>query len=237
MKVLVLGDGLLGSEIVKQTGWDYISRKKGDFDVDGDLEEMVDLSIAYTHIINCIGNTNTYSDDRASHWKINYKFVDKLIKFCNVQNKKLVHISSDYIYAGSDSIADEETTVPVHCDNWYGYTKLLADGLVQLQSNNHLIVRCSHKPTPYPYPAAWVDQVSNADYVDNIAYYIINLIKYDVSGVWNVGTEVKTPHELATRTVPNASKILSPVEVPKNITMNIDKMRFYLVGQAARNCE
>ena len=27
-KVLVLGDGLLGSELVKQTGWEYVSRKK-----------------------------------------------------------------------------------------------------------------------------------------------------------------------------------------------------------------
>ena len=32
MKVLVLGDGKLGSEIVKQTKWDYISRKKDKFD-------------------------------------------------------------------------------------------------------------------------------------------------------------------------------------------------------------
>lgn len=28
IKPLVLGDGLLGTELVKQTGWDYISRKK-----------------------------------------------------------------------------------------------------------------------------------------------------------------------------------------------------------------
>ena len=28
MKALILGDGLLGSELHKQTGWDYISRKK-----------------------------------------------------------------------------------------------------------------------------------------------------------------------------------------------------------------
>ena len=33
LKVLVLGDGLLGSEIVKQTEWDYISRKKDGFDI------------------------------------------------------------------------------------------------------------------------------------------------------------------------------------------------------------
>ena len=28
MKVIVIGDGLLGSELVKQTGWEYVSRKK-----------------------------------------------------------------------------------------------------------------------------------------------------------------------------------------------------------------
>ena len=28
MKIVILGDGLLGSELVKQTNWDYISRKK-----------------------------------------------------------------------------------------------------------------------------------------------------------------------------------------------------------------
>ena len=32
MRVLIIGDGLLGSEIIKQTGWDYISRKKDQID-------------------------------------------------------------------------------------------------------------------------------------------------------------------------------------------------------------
>jgi hypothetical protein len=32
MNILILGDGLLGSELIKQTGWDYISRKKNGFD-------------------------------------------------------------------------------------------------------------------------------------------------------------------------------------------------------------
>ena len=33
MEVLVLGDGLLGSEIIKQTGWDYLSHSKDGIDV------------------------------------------------------------------------------------------------------------------------------------------------------------------------------------------------------------
>ena len=39
LKVLVLGDGLLGSEIVKQTGCDFISRNKDSFDIN-DIESF-----------------------------------------------------------------------------------------------------------------------------------------------------------------------------------------------------
>jgi dTDP-4-dehydrorhamnose reductase len=80
---------------------------------------------------------------RDLHWDINYKFVHELILFCNKNDIKLVHISTDYLYSGSVSNASE-SDVPVHCNNWYGYTKLLADGLVQLEFN-HLICRCTHK--------------------------------------------------------------------------------------------
>ena len=32
LNTIVLGDGLLGTEIVKQTNWSYISRKKDNID-------------------------------------------------------------------------------------------------------------------------------------------------------------------------------------------------------------
>ena len=32
-KICILGDGLLGSELSKQTGWDVISRKKDKFNI------------------------------------------------------------------------------------------------------------------------------------------------------------------------------------------------------------
>jgi len=33
MKVLVLGNGKLGQEIINQTGWDYLSRNKDNINV------------------------------------------------------------------------------------------------------------------------------------------------------------------------------------------------------------
>ena len=38
--VLVLGDGLLGRELVKQTNWDYVSRGKDGFDIDN-IDEFI----------------------------------------------------------------------------------------------------------------------------------------------------------------------------------------------------
>lgn len=222
LKVLVLGDGLLGAEVVKQTGWDYVSRKKDGFDIK-DVESFHYLFKGYNVILNCIANTDTYSKERDLHWDINYKFVHELILFCNKNDIKLVHISTDYLYSGSVSNASEND-VPVHCNNWYGYTKLLADGLVQLESNNYLICRCTHKPTPFPYDAAWIDQVGNFDYIDIISSLMIDMINKDLSGVYNLGTESKSIYQLALKTKSDIKPIFSPDNVPKNTSMNVTKL-------------
>jgi dTDP-4-dehydrorhamnose reductase len=222
LNVLVLGDGLLGSEIVKQTGWNFISRKKDEFDI-FNIDESLN-NIEFDIIINCIANTDTYSNDRKKHWDVNYYFVSKLIEYCNLKSKKLVHISTDYVYANSVDNASEDD-VPVHCNNWYGYTKLLSDGLVQLQSNDYLLIRCAHKPNPFPYDKAWIDQIGNFDYVDIISNLIIQLVIKDASGLYNVGTDIKTIHELALKTNNNVEKTFSNLNVPKNQSMNISKMK------------
>tara|TARA_R110000744_G_scaffold296672_1_gene406565 strand:+ start:1245 stop:1952 length:708 start_codon:yes stop_codon:yes gene_type:complete len=230
-KVLILGNGLLGTEIQKQSKWDIISRDNNGFDIT-DLDTFHKMtktifgaiqSCPYNIIINCIANTDTYSKDKQSHWDTNYKGTSNLINFCNKWKIKLVHISTDYVYANSDQSASE-TTVPVHCNNWYSYTKLLADGLVELQSNDYLICRCTHKPKPFPHSTAWIDQIGNFDYVDTIAGLIIKLIENESIGIYNVGTEMKSMYELAIKTnsVITGNK---PNQVPNDTTMNIDKIK------------
>lgn len=220
MKVLVLGDGLLGSEIVRQTSWDYLSRKKDNFDIRSSSFDFENYDV----IINCIANTDTYSNDKQSHWDINYVSVIRLANYCTEHNKKLVHISSDYVY--TNSIKDvSEDDVPVHGNNWYSYTKLLGDSYVQLNPQN-LVLRGTHKPKPFPYPYAWINQVGNFDYVDVIANLYIKLINCDASGVYNVGTDVKTMHSLALQT---NQKVLpqevNTTQVPGSLTMNIKKIQ------------
>lgn len=221
LNVLVLGDGLLGSEIIKQTKWGFLSRKTTGFNI-FDLEKSIPNNIKFDVIVNCIANTDTYSTEKKGHWDTNFAFVSDLIKYCNSNLIKLVHISTDYVYTNSIENASEND-VPVHCNNWYGYTKLLGDGLVQLEANNYLLIRCTHKPKPFPYDKAWVDQLGNFDYVDVIASKIIKLIRKNATGLYNVGTPKKSMFELASKTK-KVEEILAPEHVPHNTSMEISKM-------------
>lgn|GEM_PF-1371802 len=221
-KILILGDGQLGSSIHQLKGWDFISRKKDGFDARTPNFMLLD---SYDIIVNCIGFTDTYSNDKKSNWDINYRFVSELVDFCNSKKKKLVHISTDYVYSNSKSNASEED-VPVHCANWYGYTKLLGDGYIQLKSEEYLIIRCSFKPHPFPYPKALVCQIGNFDWTCVIANMICSLIDKKAIGIFNVGTEPKTVYELAkySRDVePMFDKIHETM--PTDITMNCTKMK------------
>ena len=187
-----------------------------------DVFDGVAAAKKYDVIINCIANTNTYSLNKKEHWDVNYKGVADLVDFCNKWNIKLVHISTDYVYTNSISEASEDD-VPIHGNNWYSYTKLLADAYIELKSNNYLVCRETHKPNPFPYSKAWIDQIGNFDYIDTISSLIIQLIKLEAVGIFNVGTELKSIYELANKTI-SATPVLKPNNVPSDTSMNLNKL-------------
>ena len=224
MNFTILGDGLLGTELHKQTGWEYFSRKKDNFDITNkDLLKYPPKFGVNVTLINCIAHTDTYSDNKNKHWDTNVVGVKNLLEYCEKWGCKLVHISTDYIYTNSIPMASEDD-VPVHCNNWYGYTKLVSDALVQLYNDKHLVIRETHKPTPFPFNKAWKDQIGNFDYVDKIASLIIKLVEQNCKGIYNVGTETKSMCDLALQTK-KVTPTTKPSNVPSNTTMNLNKLQ------------
>jgi dTDP-4-dehydrorhamnose reductase len=222
---LILGEGRLSAELRKQTNWDYVSMEKDgiDFTVPNSYKPYVK---EYPIITNCIACTDTKLNKREPHWSVNYVGVIDLVNMCNEFGSKLIQISTDYLYANSVLNASEED-VPSNLNNWYTYTKLLADGYVQAKCINYLLIRTSFKLKPYPWNTAWTDIQSNADYVDIIAKMIIELIHKNAIGVYNVGTETKTFFDLAKQTAPNCIPILDDHSFirPHNVTMNLTKLK------------
>jgi dTDP-4-dehydrorhamnose reductase len=234
-RIVILGNGLLGSTLHKLTGWDVISRKEDGFDITKpelfyqyflECHEGVSTASVYDVIVNCIGNTDTYSVDKSTHWDVNYKGVADLTEFCNTNNIKLVHISSDYVYTNSITQASEDD-IPVHGANWYSYTKLLADAYIELKSKNYLICRGTHKQRPFMYDRAWVDQIGNFDYVDTISEIIKQLVETQAQGVYNVGTELKSMFTLSQQTKETVPAHRT-ADIPQDVSMNINKLHKYL---------
>ena len=225
-KIIVLGDGLLAKEIVNQTKWHYISRSKDGIDLT-DISTYAGHLKNYDIIVNCIANTDTYSKDRNAMFSVNYKAVANLADFCEViEKKKLVHFSTDFVYANSDQPATEET-IPIPADNWYSHYKLMADEHIQMMMSNYLILRGSFKKNPFPYDDAFANITGNFLYVNQFAKFSIELIKKKAQGVYNVGSkEPYNMHQFALITKPDVRSVISWIDdsMPENVVMNTNKM-------------
>lgn len=219
MSILILGDGLLGSELEKQTGWDLISRRRNNFNLVF-FESYIDSK--YTTIINCIANTDSYSENKEEHMKVNYEFPKRLSDYCIKKNIKLIHISTEFVYA-NNIVPPTELEREIPDDTWYAKSKLLADNYINLTNRNSLICRESHKPYPFPYNEVWRIQTSG-DTVDKISSILIHLIKKDAVGIYNVGTGSKWLWEIA----PKSKVVDPPPYVPKDTRMNLNKLNNFL---------
>jgi dTDP-4-dehydrorhamnose reductase len=215
---VILGDGIIGSELKRQTGWESVTRRHDGFDVRIPFLYNRYLS-GFDCIINCTGFIKDHSD-KQNNLELNFKAVVDLVNYCNQHGKKYVHISTDIVYAGSVHSASEDD-VPIHARNWYAYSKLLADGYVQAVCEDYLLIRTAFKPRPFPHKVA-VNKVGNFDYVDVITGLIVELIEGGASGVYNVGTKLKTMLEHARETVPDIE--LNTDSPPIDVSMDLSKM-------------
>jgi len=229
MKYLILGDGLLGTYIHSKTGWDFISRKKDKIDFTN-IDSYIHYLQPYDQILNCIGYTDTLDNNKLKHWDINYVGVIDLVNICNKLNKKIIHISTDYIYNNSIPNASEKD-IPIHYNNWYTYTKLLSDGYIQAKSKNYLLIRTSFKETPFKWNKAWLNLIGNFDYINVIGDLIIKSVRKNFNGVLNIGTNKKNMYELALKTKSNCEPINNKISeglYPFDISMDLNKLKLLL---------
>jgi len=223
---LVLGYGKLGKEIVKQTQWDYLTRSEQDFDF-CDIHSYYKHLCGYDTIINCIANTDTYSENKQEMLNTNFKGVCDLVNWCNQWGKKIVHISTDYVYAGSSHPAKEDD-IPLYAKTWYTYSKLLADGYIESFAKDYVIFRTSFKDSPFPYEKAIICQKGNFDYTPKIASLIIKLINKNAQGIVNVGHEESwSMYEMAKETNPNVKLSYDIINenMPHDVSMDVSKMK------------
>ena len=150
MKILVIGsEGQLGSELKKvsknyyNVSWFFSSIKVLDL---SDLNSINNYlsNINPSVIVNCAAYTSVDKAETESKLAntINYKAVDIISKWTNENNKKLIHVSTDYVFDGLSKLPLSENSItnPV---NEYGRSKLKGEQACFKNDPNSIVIRTS----------------------------------------------------------------------------------------------
>ena len=150
MKVLVIGsEGQLGSEIKNfsktqnSISWVFSSIKTLDLLNLNSIDNYLN-KINPTVVINCAAYTNVDKAEKEFYKAdiINHKAPELISRWTNKKNRKLIQISTDYVFDGLSniSLSENSKTKPV---NEYGSSKLKGEIACLKNDPNSIIIRTS----------------------------------------------------------------------------------------------
>lgn len=146
-----------------------------------------------------------------------------IVSACIKHQKKVIYISTDYVFDGVKGNYSE--TDAVHPVNKYAWSKLGGESAVQM-SDNHLIIRTSFGAPVFPYEQAYVDQWTSRETVDKIAEKIVKLLENDATGIVHVGGVRKSVLDYAKalkKDVKGASRAKARSITPHDTSLNTKK--------------
>jgi len=146
---------------------------------------------------------------------------------CERFKKKMVYISTNYVYPGIDGDYNEQSELKPF--NNYGWSKLGGECAVHHYKDS-LILRICMNARPFPHDKAFTDVISSHMFNDKAAKITLKLL--DEVGIVNVGGEAQSVYDFAVQEKPDvskgSSKEVDDVKVNPNCSMNVDKMKSLL---------
>lgn len=148
MKIAVLGNGQLGLELYEdlKNKYDVTLFSFPFFNICNNVQ-LCEAIKNNDIIINCTANINVdkiEEEQKDDSFNVNYLAVKNLAIYCNYFKKKLVHISTDYVYGSNDYseiLSEDYQCKPINqygLDKFYGETAIKNENL-----ESFLILRVS----------------------------------------------------------------------------------------------
>lgn len=158
------------------------------------------------------------NDQSASCWQINVEGVKRIIEQCKKAQRKLIFISTDFVFDGQNGRYDENATRGENLKkiSWYGISKIKAEEEIEKCKTDYIITRIA-----YPYRANFSpksdfarqileryrenslypmfdDQTFTPTFIDDLAPAFEVLIKSNSSGIFHVASPSPvTPYDFA----------------------------------------
>jgi dTDP-4-dehydrorhamnose reductase len=184
---------------------------------------------------------NAWREEKTA-WAINVYGTQNVIEACQKTNKKIVYISTDFVFDGTKrSYTEDEKPNPI---NWYAKTKYEGEKLIQNSGLDYIIVRIA-----YPYRAlferndfvrgligklekseklsmVW-DHIMVPTFIDDIVNALDILIRTEQKGIFHVvGSQKISPYEAAV-------KIAKAFDLDDSVISKTTR-REYFAGKAPR---
>lgn len=146
-------------------------------------------------------------------WAVNVYGTQNIVEACKKTNKKIVYISTDFVFSGQKkSYFEEDKPEPI---DWYAKTKYEGEKLIQTSGLEYIIAR-----TAYPYRAFFkrndfvrnlieklqrseklsmvTDHIMVPTFIDDLVNALDVLIQKDEQGIFHVvGSQSITPYAAA----------------------------------------
>lgn len=219
---------MVGSRFCELTNLELIKA-----DLNGDIKvDITDKNSLETFFSNLHFQTvvlfSAFTDvDKAEHqrndkkgiaWKINVDGLKNVVDKCSEFNKKLIFISTDFVFDGASGPYDEKAESGSNQEkiSWYGITKIMGEQEIEKRLDDYLILRIAYPYRGYfpekddfakqifkhylngtLYPM-FDDQKITPTYVDDLAPAIELLLEKQETGIWHLASpKVTTPYDFA----------------------------------------
>jgi len=206
-----------------------------------------DVVINFAAFTNVDGAEIQRGDQNGLVWRLNVDGPKYLAEACKIKNTFLIHISTDFVFTGSELTPgpyQEDSHLPEKSDgiSWYGWTKNRAEKVVSESGCSHAIIRYG-----YPFRAAafdlkkdWArnllnlyneqklyplfsDQTQSVVFIDDLVAPLVKIIDEKVTGIFHtVSKDTTTPFEIGSYLLEKYTD--KPVEVQKGSVVEFMKV-------------
>ena len=249
----ILGDKYEFESLSRQTGLNITQKEDVLKNFQNSDTEIVTHLAAKADVDGCesdkdadekkLEDENTNWENSESAYGVNVYGASNIVDAANKTNKKLIYISTDFVFDGEREEPYAEEDIP-NAINWYAKTKYLAEEDVRNKSNNFVIARIAY-PYRTDFPKkdfmramffrlkegmelkAVTDHVMTPTFIDDIAFALDKLILENQSGIYHVvGSSFVSPFDAA-------NKIAEIFGFDKNLISKITRDEFFK-GRAPR---
>ncbi len=181
-----------------------INYSKFDISNKKDVKNLI-MTFYPDFIINVAGYTNVdkCETEKELAWNINVNGVEYLAKYSVPSNAHLIHISTDYVFDGTEGPYSEiDLPNPI---SYYGRSKLAGENVIKRFDIKSTILRTNvlFGATKFGRPdfVKWVfdsltknqkikivtDQINNPTFIDDLALAIVGICDSNKTGLYNIG--------------------------------------------------